>query len=435
MTFTVSIVNGGYASAQPGIESEFNVSPLVATLGLSLFILGFAIAPLLLAPLSEVYGRSPVYITSIFLFWAFVLPQAIAKNIETILVTKFISGFFASTGSTMVGGSIADIWETKDRGPYMNVFVMLAFTATFLGPMFLGVTAQEAGFRWVFWVCFIISGVYFLALVLILKETRGSVILSRRAAKMREETGDERYITQADAERESLAILVRVSLTRPIYLLFTEPIVTFFSIWIALAWAVFYMLLESTPLVLKASHGFDDAQVGYSYAGPVIASILAAGMNSIQDKLYNDAQKRNNGVAVPEARLYSSMAGTILFTAGIFIYGWTSGPQFHWVYPVLGSSITVFGVYTIYSATFNYLADAYKQYASSAIAGQSFARNILAFAFPLFTRQMFERLGFQYASTLVGCLAALLSVVPFLLFHYGDRIRQKSVFAGAVALD
>ena len=196
MTFTVSIVNGGYASAQPGIESEFNVSPLVATLGLSLFILGFAIAPLLLAPLSEVYGRSPVYITSIFLFWAFVLPQAIAKNIETILVTKFISGFFASTGSTMVGGSIADIWETKDRGPYMNVFVMLAFTATFLGPMFLGVTAQEAGFRWVFWVCFIISGVYFLALVLILKETRGSVILSRRAAKMREETRDERYITQ-----------------------------------------------------------------------------------------------------------------------------------------------------------------------------------------------------------------------------------------------
>lgn len=432
MTFVVSIVNGGYASTVPGLQIEFQTSILLPLLGLTLFVLGFAVAPLALAPLLEVYGRSPIYLISFLVFWLFLLPQALAQNIWTVLIAKFITGCAGSTGSTMVGGTMSDLFHAEERGTYMALFTGLAFAGTFLGPTFSGAVAQSIGWRWTFWVHFIICGVYFLALCITLKETRGSVILSRRAKKMREDTGDDSYRTPTDDERESIAILIKVSLTRPLFLLFTEPIVACFSAWIALAWGIFYMLLESTSLIFGENHGFTEAQIGYTFAGPVVASILATAMTPVQDALYHRAQHRNKGQPVPEARLYTSMPGTILFTASLFWYGWTSSPSFHWILPVLAQSGAVFGIFTIYLATFSYLADSYKTYASSAIAAQSFARNVVGCIFPLFTRQMFEKLGYNWAGSLCGFLAMALSCVPFLLFGYGARIRNASPFAGTV---
>lgn len=63
-------------------------------------------APLLLAPLSEVYGRNWIYQISAIIFALFFLPQALAKNIETILVCRFISGIAGSTAVSLVGGAL-----------------------------------------------------------------------------------------------------------------------------------------------------------------------------------------------------------------------------------------------------------------------------------------------------------------------------------------
>ena len=74
-------------------------------------------------------------------------------------------------------------------------------------------------------------------------------------------------------------------------------------------------------------------------------------------------------------------------------------------------------------------ADAYTLYASSALSGQSLCRNLAGTAFPLFTTQMYSRLGYQWASFLAACLGFALSVVPFILFAYGPQIRARSRFA------
>ncbi|BFZ55044.1 hypothetical protein PYCC9005_002082 [Savitreella phatthalungensis] len=431
MTFFISAINGAYASAQNSIEQDLHVSSELTVLGLSFFLAGFALAPLILAPISEVYGRWPMYILSAIMIWLWLLPQALARNITTILTAKFFQGCFGSTGSTMVGGTLADMWRTHERGPWMAAFTGSAFIGTFIGPVIFGVTVERLGFRWGFWIQFIIAGVYAGVLLLTLQESRGSVILSRRAARMRRETGDPRYQTVFDVERGSLAVLIKVSLTRPLFLLFTEPIVAAFSTWISLAWAVLYMLLESSGYVFSTVYGFDDAQVGYTFAGACVASVIALLVNPIQDALYTRATARNNGKPVPEARLYHAMPGSLIFTAGLFIYGWTARPDLHWIGPVIGSASCIYGIFAIYLATFNYLADAYTLYASSAIAGQSFARNMLATAFPLFTKQMYIRLGVSWASSLAGFCGLALSAVPFVLFFYGDRIRRRSKLASA----
>ena len=75
---------------------------------------------------------------------------------------------------------------------------------------------------------------------------------------------------------------------------------------------------------------------------------------------------------------------------------------------------------------------AYQSYASSALAGQSLARNLMGTAFPLFTQQLYHKLNFRWGGTLIACVAAVLAPIPFVLFWYGPSIRAGSRFASGL---
>lgn len=89
---------------------DLNCSQFEATVGLSMYTLGFAVTPLVTASFSEEFGRHPLYIVSALGFALMHLMVALAKNIQTVQVARFLSGAFGSTGSTMVGGTIADLF-------------------------------------------------------------------------------------------------------------------------------------------------------------------------------------------------------------------------------------------------------------------------------------------------------------------------------------
>jgi hypothetical protein len=103
-----------------------------------------------------------------------------------------------------------------------------------------------------------------------------------------------------------------------------------------------------------------------------------------------------------EGRLYFVCIESILLPVGLFWFGWTSYPSVPWIVPALAVGCATMGIFSIYLATFNYLADTYHRYASSAIAAQSCCRNLLGGVFPLVTAAMFNNLGFQGASSLLG---------------------------------
>lgn len=216
-------------------------------MALSAFPLGFGVGPLVLAPFSEAYGRyacpaglcpfrpspppaltSPphsarcpssryyVYCVSSFFYLVFLVPIARAENIATVIVCRLIAGIAGSTGSTLVGGSIADMFDSSVRGTPMGVFSMCAFIGTALGPLCSGFVEDAWGWRGIEYVQLVMAGVLTVCVTLLTRETRGSVILSRRAARLRKETGDDRYQCRSDAERASLAILIKNSMTRPV---------------------------------------------------------------------------------------------------------------------------------------------------------------------------------------------------------------------------
>jgi MFS family permease len=162
-------------------------------------------------------------------------------------------------------------------------------------------------------------------------------------------------------------------------------------------------------------------------AGAIIGTIL----NPIQDRLYLSSRSRNTerpGRPIPEARLYFSVPGSLIFTAGLFWYGWASYPDVPWIVPTLGIACVGLGIYEIYMAVVNYLADAYEKYAASALSAASLGRNTFGAFLPLASQALYTNLGFQWASSLLGFIGLLVSLAPVMLLVWGPQVRRRSPF-------
>jgi DHA1 family multidrug resistance protein-like MFS transporter len=71
--------------------------------------------------------------------------------------------------------------------------------------------------------------------------------------------------------------------------------------------------------------------------------------------------------------------------------------------------------------------------AASVIAANTILRSFVAGAFPLFTQQMFNNLGIQWAGTLLACLATIMIPIPIGFYIYGSKLRKRSVYSQPMA--
>ncbi|KAH7903661.1 major facilitator superfamily domain-containing protein [Hygrophoropsis aurantiaca] len=418
-----------YSTSQPSLERALHISDFVGTLGIVVFTVTYGAAPLMLAPFSEVFGRSPVYLGSALLFWLMFIPQALAKNLETVLITRFISGIGGSTAVALVGGTLADIWETHERGLPMALFSFVAFAGTGLGPVTFGYVELTLGYQYINWILFGLSGIFTVALMAVLRETRASVILTRKAAQLRRETGNMRYRAKAEEERASISHLIKNSLSRPIYLFFTEPIVFVFTTWITYAWGILYIQLESIPLIFTELHDFNAGENGLVFLAQILGPVFGFAVNLWCDRLYAKNFTRKG----PEGRLYIAMIAGLALPIGCWLYTWTNWEQVHWIVPIIGITVIYASMFGIYLACFNYLADSYTIYASSALSAQSCVRLVVGALFSLAAQPMYRGLGVHGAGSLLATLATLFTVTPFVMYRYGSRIRAQSSFAKHLA--
>jgi multidrug resistance protein len=460
---------GAYSPGVGQMTQEWGVSSVAALVGITTFTTGFAFAPMVLAPFSEINGRRPVFLASGVLFVICQLCSGVTRSYAGMLVARFFLGVGGSTFSTMVGGVVSDIYHAQDRNTPMALFSGAALFGTGFGPLVCGFIAQNTTWRWIFYTQTISCGTMVALICVVFKETRGSVLLSRKAKALNkwyeareaagyygfdmsysEEPGATisqrlRWKVKSDEERASLGKMIGVSLYRPFHLLFTEPVVFWFSLWVAFSWAVLYLTLAAIPLVFQNNHGFSLQQANAVFAAMCIASILAAILSIYQEKIAKKYGKLTN---TPEGRLYFSCIESACMPIGLFMFGWTSSPSVHWIVPTIAIGIATVGIFSIYLATFNFLADTYHRYASSALAAQSFCRNMLGKfpvspnwtvtnshlggIFPLITTQMYSKLGYGPASSLLGGIGAILTIVPWILVFYGPRIRARSKFASEI---
>ena len=131
----------------------------------------------------------------------------------------------------------------------------------------------------------------------------------------------------------------------------------------------------------------------------------------------------------PEGRMLPTCIEATFLPISLFWFGWTCYSSIHWIVPTMAITLATMGIFSIFLAVFNYSADTYYTFTSSALAASGVCRNTLGGVFPLVTHQLFNDLGFQAASSLLGGIAAVLTLVPIVLVWKGPEIRARSRIA------
>ncbi|KAG2068582.1 MFS general substrate transporter, partial [Suillus decipiens] len=421
----IAAATSSYSIGYESIMKDLNCTQLQATLGLSLYAIGFGIVPLVSSSFSEECGRRPIYIVSSALFFFAEVMDALAPNIQTVIVSRALQGIFGACSLSLLGGSIADIWQPHERGLPMS---LLAFSSLFsfgLGSAFGGLisTSPHLGWRWVQWIHVMFTGAFVLCVILVMNETRSSIILTHIAKDTRKMTGDPRYRSDAEIDKLSLSSLIKTSCTRPLYLLFTEPIVQSFSLWIGFVWGIVFCLFESVTTEFQSIYNFSVGDTAYLiFYFNSVGAIIGFMANMYQETLY----RKHFPIKSQEARLYIPCVAAIVLPVSMFIYAWTASPNIPWIAPLIGLTAFASGTSIIYQVSFLYVADCYGPYASSAQAGQGLARNLTALMFPLFTQQMFAGMTYKWGLTLWALISAVMAPTPWVLLFFGSKIRSHS---------
>lgn len=419
VAFGSSNVTGGLGL----IEDQYNVSEEVAILTCSIMVFGFAVGPLLWSPLSEQIGRQPVYAISLGLYVIFNIPCALAPNIGCLLACRFLCGVFSSSGLSLAGGTIADVWATEERGMAIAYFAAAPYCGPVIGPIVCGwINVGSGRLDLIFWVNMAFAGVIGI-LVVLLPETYSPIILKRRAAKLRKQTGDENIMTEQEREKLTLSDIIRTCLIRPLYMIATEPILDLMNLYIVLIYALLYAFFFAYPVIFGGLYNYNDGIIGLMFIPILIGAAIALIITPALEKQYKQICKRRNPSA--EDRLIGAIIGAPFIPIALFILGATSFKHIIWVGPASSGISFGFGMVLCYYSVNNYIIDSYQKYAASALAAKVFMRSGGGAAFPLFIVQMYNGLGMQWASWLLAFVSLAMVLIPIGFYKYGEAMRQK----------
>jgi multidrug resistance protein len=160
-----------YALTYEQMEAEFGNSREVSILGLSLFVVGIGLGPMFLSPLSEFYGRRPIYLVSWSMYVVWIIPQAVAQNIETVLVSRFLDGFAGSAFLAVSGGTVGDLFTMNDIQAPMLMFSIAPFIGPSIGPLIGGFINYNVDWRWTHYMLLIWAFILGLAIAFLVPET------------------------------------------------------------------------------------------------------------------------------------------------------------------------------------------------------------------------------------------------------------------------
>ncbi|EIW60614.1 MFS general substrate transporter [Trametes versicolor FP-101664 SS1] len=431
-TFSVSFCSSCYSGGLASMDRELHITQVIGILGVSLYVLGFGLGPLVFAPLGELYGRRIVFIVTGSVFTLFHLGGALGHNTATILVTRALAGIFGSAPLTNAGGALSDMWIARERGIAAALYGTAPWMGPVLGPIVGGwISETSLGWRFAFWIMFIVSALNALACIFITPETFGPVLLRRRARRLTKASeGKIVYISKPDIGRsQSIRQILRRDMGRPFYFLVTEPIVLLFAIYIAIAYATLYAFFAAYPIVFQRHRLFSAGEGGLAFLGIGLGCIIGLALAPAQNRLYWKAMDRNGGRTIPEARLYLPMLGGVLLPISLFWFAWTSDPPVHWIVPVLAGTPFGMSCAIIMQGLTQYLMDTYSIYCASAIASTVVTRSVVAFIFPLISPALYRHLGDAWACSVFAFLASACMPVPFLFYRYGSWVRSKSKYA------
>ncbi|KAF2715071.1 MFS multidrug transporter, partial [Pleomassaria siparia CBS 279.74] len=423
----VTLMSGAMLAPALGVVgSDLNIFEVEASLALSIYILAFAFGPMVLAPLSEVVGRRPVWIfgSAWYVLWNTLC--GVSNNRGLLIAGRFMAGLGASAEYAVSRPIVNDCWSSDERGRSFAVSAFIPLLGPALGPIVGGVTVQNLNWRWTFYVLSIFDFVILVLFIFFLPETHAQTILSKKAAKLRKSTGEE-YYTSVDLANQSLAERLKTAFVRPLRLLFTQPVIQIVALILSYQFGVLYIVQSTFSNIWTTRYGQTPAMSGLHYFAIVIGCMVGSwGVGWAMDRVWARLKKNHQGQTKPEYRVPLMIPGAILIPIGLLWYGWAAEQELHWIVPDIGIAIFGCGYMSSGTASMAYVTEAFLNHTASSGAATQFLRNVFAFAFPIFAPSLYKSLGYGVGDTVLAAVALGCGIpASFILWKYGEMLRGK----------
>ncbi|EFR01672.1 hypothetical protein MGYG_04675 [Nannizzia gypsea CBS 118893] len=366
-----------FAPGAAELAKEFQiVNPTIEVMTVSLYVLGFALGPIFLAPLSELYGRLPIYY----------------------------------------------------RGRAMALLTMGPLLGPVLGPVIGGFVTQYIGWRWTLRIILIFSGVIGAVTFAFMRETNTRVLIQHKAALMRKQAGNPNLLPKI--RKETPLKVLRHAIIRPLKMLIFLPIVLLVSLYTGLMFGIVFLLFTTFPSVFSGVYGWNEGVSGLAYLGLGIGMMLGLVLFSIlSDKLLKQKQASGSTSSddiKPEQRLILLKWFGPITPLGCFMYGWSAQYHTHWIVPILGTGIIGLGSLFIVIPGQIYLVDCFgAEAAASALAANLLVRSPFGAFLVLAAPPMYKNLGLGWGNSVLGFITLAFTPVPWLLYRYGEALRRR----------
>jgi DHA1 family multidrug resistance protein-like MFS transporter len=449
MTFVVSFASSVFSTATVVTAEQFGVSQEVMILGVTLYVVGFAVGPLIFGPASELYGRRTPLMVGVFGFIIFQIPIGVATNLETIFVCRFFGGAFGSAALAIVPGMAVDLFDPVERAMATMAYAAAVFCGPALGPIIgsLTVVNKNLGWHWTAWFTMIMEVFFFTIALFTLKETFPAVILKKKAARLRQETRNWALHTKLEEDPVQVGYLMQKYGLKPAQMMIREPILIVMTIYISLVYGILYLIFFAYPFSFEGDRGMSPSIGSLPFIAIFIGVLIACVSLAWETKAIFMPKFVKAKKVIPEERLPPMMVGGVVLVIGLFWFAWTSQPSISpWpqiisgvfigcgvssLHPPQHSSFAnpLLQIIMVFMPAVVYLVDVYLYEANSALAANTFIRSLVAAVFPLFAPYMYRDLGTQWATSVLAFLCLALVPVTMFLYVYGARIRSWSKFA------
>lgn len=183
---------------------------------------------------------------------------------------------------------------------------------------------------------------------MVLRESYSTVLLQRKASRLRKETGNAALVSMLDKGKTPRQLFA-FSIVRPLKMLLFQPIILMMSTNMALVYGYLYLMFTTFPRVFGKQYGFSTGSVGLAYVGIGVGALLGLLLTGVMsDRIMGGLARRNGGAHKPEYRLPTTFIGAFIVPTGLFVYGWTAEAKTHWIWPIIGGAMLGFGMLTMF---------------------------------------------------------------------------------------
>ncbi|KIW05667.1 uncharacterized protein PV09_03531 [Verruconis gallopava] len=358
------------------------------------YLVAQAIGSIVISPYTECYGRRSTYIASATVFAITTAVVGFSQGLAPILLGRLMSGLASAVPTTVLGGSIEDIWDIKARIWVIDLWVLHAIIGVAVAPAYAVAIASSLGWK---------------------------DHLNKNYAQLALSLPD-------DDLTPSLVDFAKNRVKKPLVLLCTQPLLLVVTVMSASVYGFAYLLTEELPRIY-ATFGFNELQSSFVYMALCGGAVLALIMR-LQDARVVKKRDLQNQALIPEDKLTGFYVAAPLQAIAFWVFAWSIAPLGYHQTPAI-SIITIipigFALNEFDHVLLGYIVDMYTEDASSACAPLGALRAILSAVMPLAGLKMFERLDNNLAASVIAIIATVYCAFAAVFYCYGIKLRMASL--------